>query len=140
MDSPPPAFHPYPVLSSDQTRTLLDPAAVSSDLLHELFERQAGLCPDAPALVCRGEQMTYGELERRANQLAWRLRRGGVGHGDCVGLLLPRSADVYVALLAILKAGAAYVPLDPDYPAERVRFILSDCQARALVTTSSLGG
>ena len=82
--------------------------------------------------------MTYGELERRANQLARFLRSRGVRRGDCVGLWLPRSIDVYVALLGILKAGAAYVPLDPEYPAERVGFILSDCQARALVTTSEL--
>ena len=82
--------------------------------------------------------MTYGELERRANQLARFLRSRGVRRGDCVGLWLPRSIDVYVALLGILKAGAAYVPLDPEYPAERVRYILADCQARALVTTSEL--
>ena len=78
--------------------------------------------------------MTYGELERRANQLARFLRSRGVRRGDCVGLWVERSMDAYVALLGILKAGAAYVPLDPDYPVERVRFILSDCQARALVT------
>ena len=82
--------------------------------------------------------MTYGELERRANQLARFLRHQGVRRGDCVGLWLPRSMDAYVALLGILKAGAAYVPLDPEYPAGRVSFILSDCQARALVTTSAL--
>jgi len=82
--------------------------------------------------------MTYSELERRANQLARHLRSRGVRRGDCVGLWLPRSIDAYVTLLGILKAGAAYVPLDPEYPAERVSFILSDCQARALATTSGL--
>ena len=82
--------------------------------------------------------MTYGELERRANQLARLLRSRGVRRGDCVGLWLPRSLDAHVALLGILKSGAAYVPLDPEYPAERVSFILSDCQAKALVTTSEL--
>jgi len=82
--------------------------------------------------------MTYGELERRANQLARFLRSRGVRRGDCVGLWLGRAMDAYVALLGILKAGAAYVPLDLEYPAERVSFILSDCQARALVTTSEL--
>jgi non-ribosomal peptide synthetase-like protein len=104
-------------------------------LLHELFEQQAEASADKIALVCRDGRMTYGELDRRANQLARFLRSKGVHHGDSVGLWLPRSMDVYVALLGILKAGAAYVPLDPDYPAERVGFILSDCQARALVTT-----
>jgi non-ribosomal peptide synthetase-like protein len=103
-----------------------------------LFEQQAEASADKLALVCGEKQMTYGELERRANQLARFLRSRGVRRGDCVGLWLPRSIDVYVALLGILKAGAAYVPLDPEYPAERVGFILSDCQARALVTTSEL--
>ncbi len=82
--------------------------------------------------------MSYGELERQSNQLARFLRSRGVRRGDCVGLWLPRSIDALRALLGILKAGAAYVPLDPEYPAERVDFILSDCQARALVTTSDL--
>ena len=81
--------------------------------------------------------MTYGELERRANQLARFLRSRGVQRGDLVGLWVERSMDAYVALLGILKAGAAYVPLDPDYPVERVRFILSDCRARALVTSTA---
>ncbi len=82
--------------------------------------------------------MTYGELERRANQLARFLRNLGVRRGDCIELWVERSLDAYVALLSILKAGAAYVPLDPDYPAERAGFILSDCHACVLVTTSEL--
>jgi amino acid adenylation domain-containing protein len=115
-----------------------DDSMVSSGLLHQLFERQATARPDATALVCGGERMTYRELDRRANQLARHLRNHDVAPGDCVGLLLPRSMEVYVALLGILKAGAAYVPLDPEYPAERVGFILSDCEARMVVTTSAL--
>ena len=82
------------------------------------------------------EEGIGGELDRRANQLARFLRRRGVRRGDCVGLWVERSMEAYVALLGILKAGAAYVPLDPEYPVERVRFILSDCQARALVTSN----
>src|ERR1035441_6837974 len=108
------------------------------ELLHELFEHQAEVSADQIALVCGGERLTYGELERRANQLARFLRSRGVRRGDCVGLWLPRTLEAYVALLGILKASAAYVPLDPEYPAERVSFILSDCQVRALVTTSEL--
>ena len=107
-----------------------------AELLHELFEQQADACTDKIALACGDERLTYGELERRANQLARFLRSRGVRRGDYVGLWLPRSMDAHIALLAILKAGAAYVPLDPEYPAERVGFILSDCQASALVTTS----
>jgi non-ribosomal peptide synthetase-like protein len=110
----------------------------SPELLHELFEQQADQRADFPAVVCGNAQSTYGELERRANQLARRLRSHGIGRGDCVGLLLPRSLEVYVALLGILKSGAVYVPLDPEYPAERVEFILSDCQARGLITNSDL--
>jgi non-ribosomal peptide synthetase-like protein len=108
------------------------------ELLHELFEHQADSRADADALVCRNERMTYGDLEKRANQLAYHLRSRGVKRGDCVAMLLPRSMEVYIALLGILKAGAAYVPIDPGYPADRVGFILADCQAKALVTTKTL--
>ena len=105
-------------------------------LLHALFERQADARPDATALLCADARMSYGELEGRSNRLARLLRQRGVGRGDCVGLWLPRSMDALMALLGIMKAGAAYVPLDPEYPAERVAFVLADCRARAVVTTS----
>jgi len=110
----------------------------SPRLLHEIFERQAADTPDATALLCGQARTTYGELEARANRLAHFLRAQGVDCGASVALLLPRAEDLYVALLAVLKAGAAYVPLDPDYPSERVRFILGDCAAALLVTCSSL--
>ncbi len=110
----------------------------SNELLHELFELLAAGNPDAIALDCQGAQMTYGQLEARGNQIARFLRKCGIRRGDCVGLLIPRSMEVYAALLGILKAGAAYVPLDPDYPAERVGFILSDSRAVAVVTTEEL--
>jgi non-ribosomal peptide synthetase-like protein len=113
-------------------------------LLHELFERQADTRPGATAMFCGGARMTYGTLERRSNQVARLLRERGVRRGDCVGLWLPRSMEVLVGLLGILKAGAAYVPLDPEYPADRVAFVLADCRARALVTerafAARLGG
>jgi non-ribosomal peptide synthetase component F len=106
--------------------------------LHDLFARTAGQFPNRVAVLCRGREWTYQELDFASNRLARLLRARGVGRGDCVGLFLPRGAEVYVALLAILKAGAAYVPLDPDYPPDRVAYILDDCQARALVTTADL--
>ena len=109
-----------------------------SGRLHDLFERQAELHPENIALICAGERMTYAQVEQRANQLARHLRGRGVKRGDCVAMLLPRSPEVCIALLGILKAGAAYVPLDPGFPAERVGFVLADCKARALVTTGSL--
>ena len=114
------------------------PELLQPGLLHELFEQTADAHPGNVALICAGERMTYAELERRANQLARHLRSRGVKRGDCVAMLLPRSLEVCVALLGILKSGAAYVPLDPGIPAERVGFVLTDCQARALVTTKSL--
>jgi non-ribosomal peptide synthetase-like protein len=111
---------------------------LQTGLLHELFERQADSRPDAPALLCEDARMTYGELERRANQLARYLRARGVARGDKVGLWLPRSMEIHVALLGILKAGAAYVPLDAEFPPDRVAFVLADCQARAVVTTRAM--
>ena len=122
-----------PVCGHEPSPELLRPG-----LLHELFEQKADAHPGNVALICAGERMTYAELERRANQLARHLRSRGVKRGDCVAMLLPRSLEVCVALLGILKSGAAYVPLDPGIPAERVGFVLADCQARALVTTKSL--
>jgi non-ribosomal peptide synthetase-like protein len=124
-------------LTSLKQTTFASAPVLRSELLHELFEHQADGRPDSVALVWANQRMTYRELERRANQLARFLRSRGVRRGDCVGIWLERSLDAYVALLGILKAGASYVPLDPDYPAERMGFILSDCQARVLVTTSA---
>jgi len=113
------------------------PNTGTEERLHEFFERQADLRPGQAALDCAGKEMNYAELERSANQLASFLRSKQIGKNCVVGLLLPRSMHVYVGLLAILKTGAAYVPLDPDYPADRIGYILSDCGARALVTVSA---
>ena len=115
-----------------------DADLIRVELLHELFERQADARPEQSAVICGADSLTYGQLEQAANRLARRLRSLGVGPGSLVAMLLPRSADVYVALLAILKTGAAYVPIDPDYPADRVAYILSDSQARVLVTVSAM--
>ncbi|MFI1987695.1 amino acid adenylation domain-containing protein, partial [Streptomyces fungicidicus] len=78
------------------------------------------------AVCCAGEVLSFGELEERANRLAWGLRGAGVGPGDVVGVLLPRSVDLVVALLGVLKSGAGYVPMDPGYPGERVDFMVED--------------
>ncbi|HEX3657462.1 MAG TPA: Pls/PosA family non-ribosomal peptide synthetase [Pirellulales bacterium] len=115
-----------------------DAALARCELLHELFELQAARRPQQVAVVCGQQQMTYAELDQAANRLAALLSERGIVSGDRVGLLLPRSADVYVTILAILKIGAAYVPLDPDYPAERIGYILGDCGAKGVVTDSSL--
>jgi non-ribosomal peptide synthetase-like protein len=110
------------------------------DLLHHLFEAQADKRPDQIALECGTERLSYAELDRAANRLAHWLCAQGVVPGSLVALWLPRSVDAYVALLAVLKAGAAYVPLDPDYPRERVEFVLADSGAEILITHSSLVG
>ena len=102
--------------------------------LHQLFEAQAERAPDAPALVFEQERLTYRELERRANHVAARLVRLGVGPDVTVGLHLERSAEMIVGMLGILKAGGAYVPIDPLFPADRVSFMLSDSGARAVLT------
>src|ERR1043166_887646 len=107
-------------------------------VLHEIFEAQADARPDAVAVVFDGEETTYAGLERRANRLAAHLRARGARRGSLVALLLPRSVDAYAAMLGVLKIGAAYVPLDPQYPADRVAFIMENCGAKALVTTAEL--
>ena len=102
--------------------------------LPALFTAQAARCPDAVAVVFEEERLCYGELDRRANQLAHHLRALGVGPETVVGLCLARSLDLLVGLLGILKAGGAYLPLDPDYPRERLAFMLADAGARVLIT------
>ncbi|MEP7010529.1 MAG: non-ribosomal peptide synthase/polyketide synthase [Acidobacteriota bacterium] len=94
--------------------------------LHQLFEAQAGRTPDAEALIWGHERTTYRELDRRADQVAWELRRLGVGPEARVGVLLERTSKLVVGLLGILKAGAAYVPLDPAYPTERLAWTAND--------------
>ena len=106
--------------------------------MHELFEAQVERTPDAVAVLFAEQQLSYGELNRRANQLAHYLRRLGVGPEVLVGVLLERSVEMIVALLGILKAGGAFVPLDPSYPQERIAFMLADAGVGALLTQENL--
>src|SRR6058998_2560120 len=124
-----------PDVLESQSRQAAPPGA---EALHSLFEAQADARPEAVAVVFGGEETTYASLESRANRLARHLRRRGVGRGSVVAMLLARSVDAYAALLGILKTGAAYVPIDPEYPSDRVAYILEDCGVRALVTTAEL--
>src|SRR5262249_43230814 len=96
--------------------------------IHQMFEAQVMRTPDAVALACTHEQLTYRELNRRANQVAHYLQALGVGPGLLVGLCIERSIEMVVGLLGILKAGGAYMPLDPAYPPEHLAFILEDAQ------------
>jgi amino acid adenylation domain-containing protein len=116
--------------------TTADPPSQSP--MHALFEAQAAHAPGAVAVRSGGHALSYGELERLANQLAHALRKRGVGPGVLVGICMRRGHGMVVALLGILKAGGAYVPLDPDYPPERLAFMLEDCGAKLLLTEESL--
>jgi len=134
------------MLSAEDRRTLDElvgeaPAEYPRDLcVHQLFERQATRNPEATAVLFGREKISYSALNARANRLAHRLRELGVGPDQLVGLCLERSAEMLVAALAVLKAGGAYVPIDPQYPRERVMFMLEDSRAKVLITEESLIG
>jgi amino acid adenylation domain-containing protein len=109
-------------------------AAPAHRLIQETFEAQAESNPDRTAVVCGERRLTYAELNARANQLAHYLKKSGVGPESRVGVCLERSPEVLVALLGVFKAGGVYVPLAPDYPAERLGYMLADSQVAVLVS------
>ncbi|QBG88211.1 amino acid adenylation domain-containing protein [Xanthomonas oryzae] len=109
------------------------------DSVHGLFERQVAATPEAVALECDGQRLHYSELNARANQLAHRLLQLGIGPDERVAICVQRSAQLIIGLLAILKAGAAYVPLDPTYPAERLAYLLHDSAPRAVLVHAPTG-
>ncbi|HEV2146473.1 MAG TPA: amino acid adenylation domain-containing protein, partial [Longimicrobiaceae bacterium] len=114
-------------------------AAYPQDLcVHELFQRQVRRSPDAVAVVFEGEQVSYAELNRRANRLAHHLVGLGVGPDARVAICAERSVEMVVGLLAVLKAGGAYVPLDPEYPRERLAYMLRDSAPAAVLTVAPL--
>jgi amino acid adenylation domain-containing protein len=106
--------------------------------LHNLFERTAKRAPNRVAVECAGQSLTYGELNAKANRLANHLRKSGVQPESCVGICLERSLELIVGLLAILKAGAAYVPMDPSFPPERLAWMMEDAGIFLLVTNTRL--
>ena len=109
--------------------------------LDELMRRQVAASPDVVAVIGDdGTELTYGELDARVNALAHLLGEKGVRVGDRVAVALPRSADLVVALAGVIRAGAAYVPIAPDYPAERVKHILADAEPRAVITDRHTAG
>ena len=113
------------------------PAPVSVPVL---FAAQVARTPEAVAVTCGGRSMTYRELDEAANRLAHLLAARGVGPGQCVALLFSRSAEAIVAMLAVLKTGAAYLPMDPALPAARMEFMLADAAPIAAITCTGLAG
>src|SRR5580704_10387154 len=132
------------LLGDEERRTILvefNRTAVAfpkTDLLHDFVARQAKRTPDAPAVVFGNRRLTYRELNDRANQVAHYLIEQGAGPEVLVGIYFDRAADMLIAILGVLKSGSAYVPLDPNYPADRVRHILEDANAPIVLTQKSL--
>ncbi|SEN18920.1 non-ribosomal peptide synthase domain TIGR01720/amino acid adenylation domain-containing protein [Stigmatella aurantiaca] len=128
-----------PMLTAEERQRLLRTWNRAEDFacepsVHHLFEAQAARTPDAVAVTYEEQSLTYGELNRRANQLAHHLRARGVGPEVRVGLCVERSLELVVGLLGILKAGGAYLPLDPAYPKDRLAFMLEDASVALLLT------
>ncbi|WP_432219107.1 non-ribosomal peptide synthase/polyketide synthase [Pseudomonas kribbensis] len=143
LDAPQRLLGEVAMLSSAEHTTLAQwndnhAAYPSQRLIHKSFEAQVEARPQAVALSHGGVALSYAELNRRANQLARHLATLGVGAEIRVGVAMPRSAELVIALMAVFKAGGTYVPLDPDYPADRVAYMLEDSQAKVLLTQQSL--
>ena len=126
------------ITEADQRRLLYDFNATAADYprnqtIHGLFEEQAERSPDGIAVVLGEQHLSYGELNARANQLARRLREKGVGRDAIVELVVERSLEMIVGILGILKAGGAYLPIDPDYPKDRIAYVLEDSHTGILL-------
>jgi amino acid adenylation domain-containing protein len=140
VDQPSTPLWKLSVLSSEDYRLLMitwndtDNGASEEDCLHELFEAQVERTPNLTALIYDDFSLSYRELNERANALAHRLQALGVQPGQLIALFMERSPEVAIGMLAILKAGGAFVPIDPKYPRERVGFMLEDTQATIVVT------
>ena len=131
-----------PILSQVEKNDLLtkynpDVDYSVKECIHQLFEKQAEITPDAVAVVFRDETLTYADLNSKANILAQNLMKYGAGPGKYVGLYVERSIEMVIAILAVVKAGGAYVPIDPSYPVERLTFILEDSRLGIVLTYSS---
>ena len=103
-----------------------------------IFENTVKKYPNRVAVQYNDEKIIYADLSNRDNHLAYYLISLGAGPGDFVGICLPRTLDMYIAILGILKSGAAYIPIDTKYPAERIHFILSNCKAKAIISNKTI--
>jgi amino acid adenylation domain-containing protein len=144
VTDPSASLHALPLLTDEERHQLLFQWNETrrdfphNRCVHELFEEQAAQAPEAVAVVCGGERLTYAELNARSNRLARHLRACGVRAEVRVGILLERSIEMAVALLAILKTGGGYVAFDPSYPAERLRYMLEDSGVTLLLTQQNV--
>jgi amino acid adenylation domain-containing protein/FkbH-like protein len=143
VQSPDERISTLPLLSASERTQLLATCSHRVDYptdqcLHQLFEAQAQRTPDAVAVVFEKQHVTYQRLNQKANRLANYLRSSGVGPEVRVAVFMERSVDTIIAILAVLKSGGAYVPMDPAYPADRLAFILEDAQAAVLLTEQTL--
>jgi amino acid adenylation domain-containing protein len=143
VDNPQQPIDQLPLLTTNERHQLLvnwnDTASeYPQKCIHQLFDSQAERTPDAVAVVFEKQQLTYRELNQRANQLAHYLQKLGVKPDVLVGICIERSLEMVVALLGVLKAGGAYLPLDPGYPQERISFMLQDTQVPVLLTSQNL--
>ncbi|MGA9724521.1 MAG: non-ribosomal peptide synthetase, partial [Candidatus Binatus sp.] len=131
-----------PVIASDRNRLAewnrTDVEFDSGKRVHDLFDEQARRTPEKTAVICRDQTMTFADLRKRAGHLAGRLRKLGVGPETIVAISMERSLEMMVALLAVLKAGGAYLPLDPAFPPDRVAFMLKDSATRVILTKGHL--
>src|SRR6267142_944042 len=143
MNQPEASSHSHLLTEAERQKLLVEWNATDMELpkassIHELIERRAVESPEALALICRDDRVTYSELNARADQLASHLRKLGVGPETLVGICVERSLEMVIGLLGILKSGGAYVPLDPTYPKERLALMLEDARPLVLVTQSTL--
>ncbi len=139
-----PAYRLDVMNDAERAALLKEFSATVSDLpkaaITERFEAQAASAPEGTALTCDGEELSYAELNERANRLAHYLIGLGVQPGALVGIALDRSVEMVVAILAVLKAGGAYLPLDPEDPRARLDHMLNDSGAEIVLTSAALSG
>lgn len=144
VDGPGTPVTRLPMLTAGERRRIVDDwndivaPIPDATAVHQLFERRAAATPDAPALTVGTDTLGYGELNRRANRLARRLRQEGVRPGHRVAIKLDRGVELFVAMWAVLKSGAAYVPLDPAYPGDRLDQMLADSAPTAVIDAAHL--
>ncbi|HEY1576143.1 MAG TPA: amino acid adenylation domain-containing protein [Terracidiphilus sp.] len=143
IDDPLQAISTVPILSSEERSQIVLSAVAEADYpkdlcVHQWIERQCALTPDAIAVRFQDQALTYRQLDQRSQHLARHLESLGVGTEALVGVLLERSIELVVAMLAVLKTGGAYIPLDPSFPKDRLSFMLEDSRAAVLITQESL--